>query len=169
MSKREKEIWKPISGIPNHFISNLGNIYRTTFKSAITGDKPRTMYKKVLVPGFLKDGKYLRINIRYKRYLVHRLVAEAFCPNPDSKSDVNHIDGDPNNNRASNLEWTTRKENICHALRIGLQPTKLSENDVKEIRAMKGRLKGIEIANLYGVHPSTISEILTHKIWKHVI
>jgi len=52
---------------------------------------------------------------------VHRIVAEAFIPNPENKKEVNHIDGDRQNNNVSNLEWNTRSENAQHAVRTGLK------------------------------------------------
>jgi hypothetical protein len=55
----------------------------------------------------------------YRKY-IHRMVAEAFIPNPHGYSEVNHIDGDKSNNHVSNLEWCSRSYNIKHALKKGL-------------------------------------------------
>ena len=69
---------------------------------------------KYKIVTYYKDGKQ-------KHEYVHRLVAAAFCPNPEGKPIINHIDGNPENNRAENLEWCTHSENIQHAYRIGLK------------------------------------------------
>lgn len=67
-----------------------------------------------------------------KCFKVHRLVAEAFIPNPDGKPFVNHIDGVKTNNNVSNLEWVTNSENMLHAFAIGLAKPRHQEYRLTE-------------------------------------
>ena len=67
-----------------------------------------------------KQSGYIRVYINGKPRLLHRLIAEAFIPNPDNKPEVNHIDGNKHNNDISNLEWCTHHENMSHAWNTGL-------------------------------------------------
>jgi len=73
---------------------------------------------------FAKNNRgYLSVSICYgiaKSYLIHRLVAETFIPNPYKKPCINHIDGDKANNHVSNLEWVTYQENTIHSYKTGL-------------------------------------------------
>ena len=78
--------------------------------------------ERILKPEILHNG-YLRVKLydssgKMKKFLVHRLVCEAFCENPENKPCVNHIDENKTNNKASNLEWCTVAENNNHGTRL---------------------------------------------------
>ena len=91
-------------------ISNLGNI-RNKNTNRILKQSTNTKGYKVIT---------LHINKKLVNYKAHRLVAEAFIPNPYSLPQVNHIDGCKTNNNVNNLEWCTDSENMYHSYRIGL-------------------------------------------------
>lgn len=80
---------------------------------------------KELTISVYKSQRYARVRLykngKSKDLVVHRLVAEAFIPNPERKPQVNHIDGNKRNNSVSNLEWCTQAENNRHAIDNGLQ------------------------------------------------
>ena len=104
---------------------------------------------------------------------VHRLVAWEFCPNRDLSLDVNHIDGNKQNNHYTNLEWVNRSDNNTHALLNGLRPALFNINELHEIcRLLQDTdLKYREILHLIGreeVNPNAISDIKMHKYWTAV-
>ena len=74
-----------------------------------------TVTKYVLTPKHTETG-YCYVRLGGKNYFIHRLVAQKYIPNPDNKPQVNHIDGNKDNNCVSNLEWVTAKENKAHAI-----------------------------------------------------
>lgn len=109
---------------------------------------------------------------------VHRLVAEAFIPNPENKPEVNHIDGNKLNNHVSNLEWCTRLENMQHAFSKGLAKTKsgesaprsiLTQEQVNEIRKNyipRDKKFGLRpLGSVYGVTSHCIWRIIANKNW----
>ena len=84
------------------FVTNKGKVFLTETGKEIMPKNNGNGYLRIYIP---KIGK---------RYLLHRLVAVAYVPNPEDKPQVNHIDGNKHNNSASNLEWCTNKENSEH-------------------------------------------------------
>lgn len=112
----EDVIWKDVPGYEgNYIISSDGIIMSTRCKHGAR--KKNRLVSQSLVGGF-HDTFYWGVNLYkdniLKRYLVHRLLALTFIPNPDNKPHVNHIDFDRVNNTLSNLEWVTRRENLSH-------------------------------------------------------
>lgn len=110
-----KEIWKDVKEYEGLYqVSNLGNV-RNSKKNILY--KSLTSYYGV---------KLCKNNIK-KFKIIHRLVAEAFIPNPNKLEEVNHKDGNKLNNNVENLEWCTKSENMIHAYKNKLaKPTRIS-------------------------------------------
>lgn len=103
----KKEYWKIIKGYENYMISSLGRIKIINYRN--TG-KERIMKPQLKKNGYLDIG--LNKNGIQKRFLIHRLVAEAFIPNPDNLPQVNHKSENKLDNSVENLEWCDAKYNI---------------------------------------------------------
>lgn len=113
----KNEEWRDVVGYEGRYqISSMGRLKSLERKDCLG----RTVKERILKPrtnrgGYLKVG--LRAGGKQKMFLVHRLVCEAFHENPDNKPQVNHLNEIKTDNRASNLEWCTRKKNINHGTR----------------------------------------------------
>jgi hypothetical protein len=111
------EIWKEIAGYEAYYeISSEGRVRSTKRIIVYKSGKIKTINERMLL--FDVTRGYCRVTLAKggvnKRYMVHRLVADAFLPNPDNKACVNHIDSNRANNRLENLEWVSVKENLYH-------------------------------------------------------
>jgi len=97
------EAFLPITGFEGYYISNAGKV-----KSC------RKRNEVIMIPQLSKDGYWcqnLWDGVSYHKKTIHRLVAEAFLPNPDNLPEVDHIDRDKNNNQVSNLRWASISQN----------------------------------------------------------
>ena len=105
-------MWKKV------YYENIETDYSVNDEGLVRNDKTNYILKNSIQQGYCHVTIY--INKKAKRMRVHRLVAEAFIPNPDNKPYVNHKDGIRSNNKIDNLEWTTPSENTQHAVDTGL-------------------------------------------------
>jgi hypothetical protein len=132
------ECWKPVVGYEGLYEVSDGGEVRgkdREIKTNIRFNKKRIIKGKILkkrvgTKGYFsvdlcKEGKVSKTNI-------HRIVAEAFIPNPEHKKVVNHINGNKQDNRVSNLEWVTYQENHWHARNTGLL-TEIGQHNNKTI------------------------------------
>lgn len=115
-----------IKDFPNYGVDTDGNVYSLE----------RRIYRRYAPTTILKprpnNKGYLVVHL-YNEYgmcdkLVHRIVAETFIPNIENKPEVNHIDGNKNNNSVDNLEWVTHTENVQNAIKRGTAYQNLSGN-----------------------------------------
>lgn len=140
-----------------YFVNEIGEVFsypkktRKGIRKLLT-NKHKQGYSLI---DLCKDGKV-------KKHLVHRLVAVAFLDNLDNKEQVNHINGNKEDNSVKNLEWNTRGENQKHAIKTGLRSAKgvknsqseLTENEVLDI--FKDIRKYKEISKIYNISVPSI-------------
>jgi hypothetical protein len=157
----------PIDGWPGYWIYSDGRIWSDRANG-------RFLVKTITFRGYVRYT--LCKNGKQKAIVAHRLVAEAFIPNPENKPQVNHINGNKLDNRVENLEWNTAKENMRHAIAAGLidntkersKVSKLTEKKALEIVELikKGELSSEQISKMYNVSRHTIGNIKCgHTSW----
>lgn len=149
MKTTEKEIWKDIEGYEGLYqISSFGRVKSLKFNK-----------EHIMTTQINKTSGYYYIGLRKPKAKknfksVHRLVAEAFIPNPDRKPEVNHIDGNKDNCRIENLEWLTRSENEHHAYNTGLKYRGFGNPKAKTVHMYN--LNGVFIRKYGSTHEASI-------------
>lgn len=159
----------------NYFIDECGNVTsrprQGAFGKSLKQQKSQYGYFRVIL---YKDRKAIAKTI-------HRLVATAFLSNPDNLPQINHKDGNKENNHVSNLEWCTSSYNIRHAFRMGLSKShtpkgadhplsKLTDEKVVEMRRLRTekKLTQKELSEIFGVSPGVVQAVVNRKAWKHI-
>lgn len=174
------EIWKDIVGYEGLYkVSNQGRVM--ALANPQMPHRPKTDKLMVLskdVDGYLILGLTDRNGVR-KTKKAHRLVAQAFIPNPSGLKEINHINEVKTDNRVENLEWCDTRYNLTYGHRLDCvrgemsNTAKLTEVDVREIRRTykKGDLQYGQSAlgKKYGVSHIAIGCIVKGRTWKHLI
>ena len=117
-----EEVWRDVKGYEGLYqVSNMGRV-KSLGRTIIKKDGRKQTVKERILKGTPDKDGYLKIGLygstgKQKWFQVHRLVGEAFIQNPDNKSEINHVNENKTDNRACNLEWSTRTENCNHGSR----------------------------------------------------
>lgn len=153
-SSHDRE-WKPIKNYEGLYeISNDGRVRRVAGWYSNHGYRHATgKLKQSCVKGYMDVSLYK--NGKKSRYKVHRLVADAFIPNPKCYPQVNHIDGNKKNNKVENLEWVTQGQNMKHARDNGLCP-----NNTPKMRLARHNV-GLLTQNILKTNPK--KEVIVKK------
>lgn len=176
------EEWRDIPGYEGMYqISSFGRVKslsRKIVKDFIDGRHAEHISQEIILSPCSARG-YKRVilhkNGEGRRFLVHRLVAEAFVDNPNCEKIVNHLDGNKTNNVPENLEWCDYSRNMQHAFDEGIRGkhenhprSKFTNAQVLEIRKRR-REHGItstQIAKEYGMSTTNAKDIINGKTWK---
>lgn len=171
----ENELWKPIDGFEGMYeVSSHGRV--RSLNRSVKTVRGLWTYKGKILSQYVGNNGYSCTRIREKGFLalVHRLVADAFIPNPDNLNTVDHIDGDKQNNRASNLRWMSLSNNVKRfwkGVRRDVGPSfcmKLDESSVREARRLKPSHSFRALAVRFNVSKCTIMRAISGKTWAHV-
>lgn len=173
------ENWLPITGFEGQYeVSDLGRV-RSLSRAVVATTGIRHRQGRIRKFGLASGYHVIQLGVRGARhtYIVHRLVAQAFIPNPENKPEVNHLHAPKTNNCADNLEWATRPENTEHAVANDLiaygeaKPNHcLTESEVIELRSLAAQgWSYVALAQRYMIHPVTASDAARRKTWKRVL
>lgn len=120
----DRPIYRPVKEFPWYLACSDGYVINTDTGHVLVGSIKKTGYREILLVD--ADGN------PHSR-LLHRVIAQAFVENEENKPEVNHINGDKDDNRALNLEWVTRGENLKHAYENGLMPNNTTPKRVTAV------------------------------------
>lgn len=173
--------YRDIQNFPGYRVGNDGSVWSCRKGGAVLACVNRILGSawRRMKPESLKEG-YLRVSLRRDkktiRYLVHRLVAEAFIGTCPEGHEVCHGDGTKTNNVPSNLRYGTRKENVADAIRHGTTArgerngkAKLTADQVREIHRLGTvGVSQRERGRIFGVNHTTVGRIDSRAMWSHV-
>lgn len=163
-----EEVFADVPEHKNYAISNKGRVWSKKRDKFLTLSVNSSNYKKVVLNG--------------KNLYVHKLVAQAFCSNPDNLEEVNHIDGNKWNNNYTNLEWVNKSENAKHAFELGLRTVsgytrykvsqsahRFTSDEIEEMKRLyyDGMSKQ-EIAEKFNCYSSTVCNIINGKTYREI-
>lgn len=158
---------RPIAGFPAYRVSDDGRVWTSYCKGR--GGRVGSAWR-VMTPTLDRQG-YRMVRLyaagrAWKQRRVARLVCATFYGEPEAGQEVRHLDGNPANDAVSNLAWGTSRENKADQKRHGTAPlgethhnATLSDAQVAEIRALKGKMLQREIAAKFGITQGYVSEI----------
>lgn len=177
------ETWKDIEGYEGYYrISTHGRVRSIARIVTCKNGMSKPIREKVLTPHFNTNG-YLWVQLQRASvkefWFIHRLVAQAFVPNPDRKPFVNHKTGKKTDNIADLLEWSTRRENVAHAFATGLMShageknsqSKLTAEKVLQIRSEcpPGTRVTSALAEKHGISKRRLHDVINDpSCWKDV-
>jgi len=166
---QEEGIFYPIPDTPHYYIN------KHTTQVICTSEGFPVMLKQI--PNSLGKDNYLLVVIGGKNVFIHRIMAKTFLPN--EKEQVNHIDGNKQNNSISNLEWVTPQENAIHAYATGLSDITIHHKEVHQY-TLEGRyiasfISDVSAQEATGVVKQNISKVTLGKrpnaggfLWRRV-